>query len=1024
MNSICPRCHTSTDTASAVCLLCAAERVLAEGSGTFLAGPPEEPPGWGHGEGEVPVQIGQYEIVEELGSGGMGRVFAARQIGLGRMVALKVVSARIGGPDLELRFLREAQTIARLRHPHIVTVHESGRDGGYLFLSMDYIEGRDLARRLRGGPLGSREAADLVRKVAGALAYTHSQGLLHRDLKPSNILLDGEEPRVADFGLAAEIESQGHLTVATRILGTPHYLAPEAIRSGSAALSMASDVYALGVVLFEALTGRTPFAGASLAELAGLGANSEPPSPRLFAPAIPADLETICLKCLEWEPVRRYSSAAAVEEDLHRFLAGEAIVARPVGAIGQLARWCRRRPALAAVWLLLVLLALGSTVAAILIEREHTFAEAAVRLSSTAEVASKEQLRAANIEEARATLQSDTPGRRDLALADLAQAEGESAGPDLRDAVISALMVPDVRPVDTWDLSANEPVEVTVSPDGNLACLDSKNLAASARGPSRLRRWGDNADIQRLDAPGTRVSGVWRFGGKGRFVMARFLDQTLRVWRVGKAEPLLAVRLPAPGPDPVAYENADYDFNPAGDGFATGLMPSGGVALRRLPDGAETARWTGGEIANVIRYSPDGRLLAAIPTVPGRAGPHRIYLLDAKQCSLAATIEPGACPTQVAWSGDSRLLAVGLADQSVALYDVRDGRLLQRLPDLDSATTPLAVLGGRLFLAADGASDASLRLTPIGLGTDRLSFDAIGPGPIAAAPGSRYFCAASPDNTLTRFEVLAPPGWALLPPPRLDGYRHGFDGAALDFSPDARWVATGHERFTVVRESRTGLLAAEIDSGRDDPADLGGVAFGSEAGVLYRASPTAGLQRITLRASGRGGFAVSRTEVIDPERGFALGARSPDRRRLLLVDPESGRVKIDEVSAEASRTLARWTVPGAFSGAFSPDGSRVILNGGGRGRAPSGGRLRVYRSVDGSIERDLGRPLSAGVFWSADGRIVLTSNGRRGVEFWDAASWTPRGRLTGDWGETRATFALSPDGALAVIQEAKVVHLV
>jgi hypothetical protein len=310
------------------------------GDGFSLPPPVEHPAG---APVEGPDRIGIYEIIDEIGRGGMATVYAARQAGLDRIVALKCLPEGRGGvAGLELRFLREAQTAARLRHPHIVSVHDCGRANGQVFFTMDYIEGGDLAHRLREHAFSPREAATLLHKVAGALAYTHGEGVLHRDLKPSNILLEGDEPRLADFGLAAQLDPGGDLTAITGVLGTPHYVAPEALHQGSAALTAASDVYALGVVLYEMLTGRTPYAGASPAELPGLIDRRDPPLPRLLAPAVPRNLQTICLRCLEREPTRRYPSAAALEEDLRRFLAGEEILARAPGAMAALVKYARR----------------------------------------------------------------------------------------------------------------------------------------------------------------------------------------------------------------------------------------------------------------------------------------------------------------------------------------------------------------------------------------------------------------------------------------------------------------------------------------------------------------------------------------------------------------------------------------------------------------------------------------------------------------------------------------------------------
>lgn len=537
----------------------------------------------------------------------MGRVLAARQAGLGRIVALKAIFAGPGTPpDLEMRFLREAQTIARLRHPHIVGVHDSGQADGCVYFSMDYIEEGDLAALLRRNPIGHREAAVLVQKVAGALAYAHGQGVIHRDIKPSNILMDGDEPKLADFGLAAELEAGGDLTRFTSVIGTPHYLAPEALSGGSAALGVASDIYALGVVLFQLLTGRTPFAGASPAELPALVAGMEAPAPRLLAPAVPRDLETICLKCLERDPDRRYSSAAALAGDLQRFLRGEPIVARPVSGFGRFLRWCRRRPALAAVWLLLVTLAAGSTIAAGWIARARAQAEAALVKARTAEAATREQIREARLAEARAVLLTNIPGRRDQALAALAEAARIRPGPDLRDEAASALILPDVRRVEAWSRSDPRPTGSTSDPHGTVVAVEAGNAMGSARDPAELHRWGHDEVMQRLDVPGTRSVGPVIFSRDGHLVMARFLDGTLRVWRVGEPKPILKLSRPLPSPASLSWdENDDYDFGPDGTWLAIGL-PDRGLTLNRLVDGEELARWAGGATFTGIQVSPTG----------------------------------------------------------------------------------------------------------------------------------------------------------------------------------------------------------------------------------------------------------------------------------------------------------------------------------------------------------------------------------------------------------------------------------
>jgi len=239
----CPRCGRASVRpvdVTGVCLRCAGAQIfsftLADRAGSTPPIPTADSTGG-------PSHIGPYAIISELGRGGMGVVYLAQHTQLGRIVALKVISSGgAGASELELRFLREARTIARLTHPHIVTVHDAGRDRGHAYFAMDYFEDGDLARRLRAAAFTPREAAVLLHRVAGAIAYSHEAGVLHRDLKPSNILLAAGSPCVADFGLAAELDSSGGLTARTAVIGTPHYLAPEALSRGSAAQGVASDL--------------------------------------------------------------------------------------------------------------------------------------------------------------------------------------------------------------------------------------------------------------------------------------------------------------------------------------------------------------------------------------------------------------------------------------------------------------------------------------------------------------------------------------------------------------------------------------------------------------------------------------------------------------------------------------------------------------------------------------------------------------------------------------------------------------
>jgi serine/threonine protein kinase len=312
-----------------------------------------------------PIQVPGYEILEELGRGGMGVVYRARQVQLNRVVALKMILAgEHAQPEYVARFLAEAQAVAALQHPHIVQIFEVGQHGGVPFFALEYLEGGSLQHKLQGAPLPPREAAQLVQTLARAMHAAHERGIIHRDLKPANVLLDREgRPKVTDFGLAKRVEGGAGLTQSGAIVGTPSYMAPEQAQGQTRAVSTAADVYSLGAILYELLTGQPPFKAAGVLETLAQVLDKEPVPVRRLEPTVPRDLETICLKCLEKDPRRRYPSAGALAEDLQRFQAGEPVAARPVGRLGRAGRWMRRNKAVAAL-LLVAALFLGSTVAA------------------------------------------------------------------------------------------------------------------------------------------------------------------------------------------------------------------------------------------------------------------------------------------------------------------------------------------------------------------------------------------------------------------------------------------------------------------------------------------------------------------------------------------------------------------------------------------------------------------------------------------------------------------------------------
>ena len=308
-------------------------------------------------------RFGDYELLDEIARGGMGIVYRARQVSLNRIVAVKVLLfGQFSSEEFVERFRCEAEAAAALQHPNIVAIHEVGEHNGQRYFSMAHIEGKNLAELARDKPLPAKSAATCLRIIAEAIHYAHQRGVLHRDLKPSNVVVDSDgQPHVTDFGLAKRLGDESELTVTGQMLGSPNYMSPEQADRKRGEVTFVSDVYSLGAVLYHLLTGRAPFVGETLEDTLLQLLNAEPVSPRLLNASVPQDIATICLKCLEKQPAKRYQTARELAQELDRFLADEPIDARPVSRIEMLWRWWRRKPAMAAlgVAVIVLLLALG-----------------------------------------------------------------------------------------------------------------------------------------------------------------------------------------------------------------------------------------------------------------------------------------------------------------------------------------------------------------------------------------------------------------------------------------------------------------------------------------------------------------------------------------------------------------------------------------------------------------------------------------------------------------------------------------
>ena len=566
-------------------------------------------------------RLGDYELIEEIARGGMGAVYRARQLSLNRIVAVKVVlSGPFADRDFVRRFRIEAEAVAALQHPNIVAVHEVGERDGVHFLSMDFVEGRNFSELVRERPLPARRAADYLRTIALAVQHAHERGVLHRDLKPSNILLDVfDQPRITDFGLAKLAHRDAEPTVHGAVLGSPNFIPPEQAAGNYAEIGPRSDVYSIGAVLYQLLTGRPPFQSETLTQILQQVQNADPVPPRKLNSGVPADLQTICLKCLQKEPSRRYATARALADDLELFLASRPIRARPVSLVETAWLWCKRRPALAAM-IAAFHLALAAGLAGILFEWHE----------SNLHAAGERQQRLAAEKSAEATQLNLYAA--DVALAGQVMQEGDFG-------------------------RARHTLERLIPHSGekDLRGFEWRYLWDRLRG-AQTARLGRHEWIVTCAA----------FSPDGKFAASGGVGGQVKIWDVQKAVCLQTLQVSTSAVWSVAFTPDGHEL------MADGI---GGVKF------VNTANWRTrtnfpGRLASLSR---EGNLLATSESIPfyfEETGAVTLWnrLTGEKVHAFA---EPGRVP---ALSRDGAFLAVATETNGVRLYATATGKLLRFLP--------------------------------------------------------------------------------------------------------------------------------------------------------------------------------------------------------------------------------------------------------------------------------------------------------------------------------------------------------
>jgi WD40 repeat protein len=916
-------------------------------TGPFIPGNENDPnpiPGRmnaGDGTG-VPLVLGDYELLDRLGKGGMGVVYRARQRSANRIVALKVIRPELledVPPEQRQEWLRrfraEGQAAARVDHDNVVTVHEVGEADGQLFYSMRYVDGRSLADMLREhGPMPDRRAAAYLEPVARALHHVHSHGILHRDLKPGNILVDGSgRPLVADFGLAKWLSDEPNTNPTRGALGTPEYMAPEQARNATLAVA-ASDVYSLGATLYALITGRPPFQAPDPVETMRQVIDKEPVPPRRLNPAIARDLETVCLKCLDKQPGKRYGSAEELACDLKSFLEGKPIRARPVSGAERLWRWSRRNPYLATAGSLAAAALVSVAVVSSLFAR-HYF-RAADDLGRAADDLRDEHTKTV-------TALDDVRIERDRVKSRLAENY-------LNQGLATCAL-------------ENDPVKGMLQMVRGLETAPDKNAKLQRTIRTELTAWGREFHAQgpilSHEAPLTAMV----FSPDGKTVLMGSVDNTARLWDATTGKAI--------GP-PLQHKMSIA---------AVAFSPDGKTVLTGSED--NTARlW---EVATGKALGPPLQHQGPVGTVAFSADGKTVLTYGGRIVKRweGATGEALGPPFQdqeftfAVFSPDGKMVLTGTEDKTLQLWEAATGKAIGPPLKHQDAVTPVAFSpDGKTVLT--GSVDDTARLWEATTGK------AIGPplqhqgmvNAVAFSPDGKTVLTGSVDNTARLWEATT--GKAIGPPLQHQGMVN-----AVAFSPDGKTVLTGTgDHFFGGSGDGTARLW-EVATGKalgpplQHEGPVGAVAFSPDGKTVLTASNKT--VRLWEAATGN-----APARPLQHQDAVVSVAFSPDGKTVLTGSYDKTARLWEAATGKSLGPPLQHQDP-VSAVAFSPDG-KTLLTGG-------GSHAFLWKA---STRKAIGPPLlhPGTVLYNPDGKTVLTWGNSR-AQLWDAATGDALGSAFG-----------------------------